>query len=88
MFNNIVLVLQVLLGLLSVWNVSFLGHPARVSTNHLPQTLFSTPTYKHFLCCLFLSRWVTLKILVFFQAILPYSQALEKFAPHIQQACI
>ncbi|XP_077232811.1 glucose-6-phosphate isomerase, cytosolic 1 isoform X2 [Tasmannia lanceolata] len=41
--NNI----PVLLGLLSVWNVSFLGYPAR--------------------------------------AILPYSQALEKFAPHIQQ---
>ncbi|KAJ4701882.1 Glucose-6-phosphate isomerase [Melia azedarach] len=39
--------IPVLLGLLSVWNVSFLGHPAR--------------------------------------AILPYSQALEKFAPHIQQ---
>lgn len=39
--------LPVLLGLLSVWNVSFLGHPAR--------------------------------------AILPYCQALEKFAPHIQQ---
>ncbi|XP_028106578.1 glucose-6-phosphate isomerase, cytosolic [Camellia sinensis] len=39
--------LQVLLGLLSVWNVSFLGYPAR--------------------------------------AILPYSQALEKLAPHIQQ---
>ncbi|KAL2335583.1 hypothetical protein Fmac_016796 [Flemingia macrophylla] len=39
--------LPVLLGLLSVWNVSFLGYPAR--------------------------------------AILPYSQALEKFAPHIQQ---
>ncbi|THG09213.1 hypothetical protein TEA_027399 [Camellia sinensis var. sinensis] len=38
----------VLLGLLSVWNVSFLGYPAR--------------------------------------AILPYSQALEKLAPHIQQA--
>ncbi|KAG2302406.1 hypothetical protein Bca52824_031057 [Brassica carinata] len=38
---------NVLLGLLSVWNVSFLGYPAR--------------------------------------AILPYSQALEKFAPHIQQ---
>ncbi|KAL6493106.1 Glucose-6-phosphate isomerase, cytosolic 1 [Orobanche gracilis] len=38
---------EVLLGLLSVWNVSFLGYPAR--------------------------------------AILPYSQALEKFAPHIQQ---
>ncbi|KAF4347284.1 hypothetical protein G4B88_012851, partial [Cannabis sativa] len=37
----------VLLGLLSLWNVSFLGYPAR--------------------------------------AILPYSQALEKFAPHIQQ---
>ncbi|KAL6574311.1 hypothetical protein OROHE_001215 [Orobanche hederae] len=37
----------VLLGLLSVWNVSFLGYPAR--------------------------------------AILPYSQALENFAPHIQQ---
>ncbi|CAM8935931.1 unnamed protein product [Rhodiola kirilowii] len=36
-----------LLGLLSVWNVTFLGYPAR--------------------------------------AILPYSQALEKFAPHIQQ---
>ncbi|KZV20186.1 glucose-6-phosphate isomerase [Dorcoceras hygrometricum] len=42
--------LPVLLGLLSVWNVSFLGYPAR--------------------------------------AILPYSQALEKFAPHIQQACL
>ncbi|KAI7979550.1 hypothetical protein LOK49_Contig309G00002 [Camellia lanceoleosa] len=28
----------------------------------------------------------TLKLLVFFQAILPYSQALEKLAPHIQQA--
>ncbi|KAF5740764.1 glucose-6-phosphate isomerase cytosolic [Tripterygium wilfordii] len=41
--------IPVLLGLLSVWNVSFLGYPAR--------------------------------------AILPYSQALEKFAPHIQQAC-
>ncbi|KAJ3670059.1 hypothetical protein LUZ60_010383 [Juncus effusus] len=41
--NNI----PVLLGLLSLWNVSFLGYPAR--------------------------------------AILPYSQALEKFAPHIQQ---
>ncbi|XP_058081833.1 glucose-6-phosphate isomerase, cytosolic [Magnolia sinica] len=41
--NNI----PVLLGLLSVWNVSFLGYPAR--------------------------------------AILPYSQALEKLAPHIQQ---
>ncbi|KAL8143823.1 hypothetical protein V2J09_016855 [Rumex salicifolius] len=39
--------LPVLLGLLSVWNVSFLEYPAR--------------------------------------AILPYSQALEKFAPHIQQ---
>ncbi|XP_008783474.1 glucose-6-phosphate isomerase, cytosolic [Phoenix dactylifera] len=39
--------MPVLLGLLSVWNVSFLGYPAR--------------------------------------AILPYSQALEKFAPHIQQ---
>ncbi|XP_047982698.1 glucose-6-phosphate isomerase, cytosolic [Salvia hispanica] len=39
--------LPVLLGLLSVWNVSFLGYPAR--------------------------------------AILPYSQALEKLAPHIQQ---
>ncbi|EYU45142.1 hypothetical protein MIMGU_mgv1a003701mg [Erythranthe guttata] len=39
--------LPVLLGLLSVWNVSFLGYPAR--------------------------------------AILPYTQALEKFAPHIQQ---
>ncbi|KAF7141807.1 hypothetical protein RHSIM_Rhsim06G0034400 [Rhododendron simsii] len=41
--------IPVLLGLLSIWNVSFLGHPAR--------------------------------------AILPYSQALEKLAPHIQQAC-
>ncbi|KAB1220580.1 Glucose-6-phosphate isomerase, cytosolic 2 [Morella rubra] len=41
--------IPVLLGLLSVWNVSFHGYPAR--------------------------------------AILPYSQALEKFAPHIQQAC-
>ncbi|XP_014632409.1 glucose-6-phosphate isomerase, cytosolic 2 [Glycine max] len=40
--------IPVLLGLLSIWNVSFLGYPAR--------------------------------------AILPYSQALEKFAPHIQQA--
>ncbi|CAM8939138.1 unnamed protein product [Rhodiola kirilowii] len=39
--------IPVLLGLLSVWNVTFLGYPAR--------------------------------------AILPYSQALEKFAPHIQQ---
>lgn len=39
--------IPVLLGLLSVWNVSFLGYPAR--------------------------------------AILPYTQALEKFAPHIQQ---
>ncbi|XP_074558643.1 glucose-6-phosphate isomerase, cytosolic [Curcuma longa] len=39
--------LPVLLGLLSVWNATFLGYPAR--------------------------------------AILPYSQALEKFAPHIQQ---
>ncbi|GAB2212569.1 hypothetical protein Droror1_Dr00020543 [Drosera rotundifolia] len=39
--------LPVLLGLLSVWNVSFFGYPARV--------------------------------------ILPYSQALEKFASHIQQ---
>ncbi|KAK7316381.1 hypothetical protein VNO77_35385 [Canavalia gladiata] len=39
--------IPVLLGLFSVWNVSFLGYPAR--------------------------------------AILPYSQALEKFAPHIQQ---
>ncbi|KAK9667712.1 hypothetical protein RND81_13G006000 [Saponaria officinalis] len=39
--------LPVLLGLLSVWNVSFRGYPAR--------------------------------------AILPYCQALEKFAPHIQQ---
>ncbi|XP_020701280.1 glucose-6-phosphate isomerase, cytosolic 1 isoform X2 [Dendrobium catenatum] len=39
--------IPVLLGLLSVWNVSFHGFPAR--------------------------------------AILPYSQALEKFAPHIQQ---
>ncbi|KAL8145040.1 glucose-6-phosphate isomerase, cytosolic [Apium graveolens] len=39
--------IPVLMGLLSVWNVSFLGYPAR--------------------------------------AILPYSQALEKFAPHIQQ---
>ncbi|RZC73701.1 hypothetical protein C5167_049182 [Papaver somniferum] len=25
---------------------------------------------------------------VFIQAILPYYQALEKFAPHIQQACV
>ncbi|CAN6971696.1 unnamed protein product, partial [Brassica rapa subsp. trilocularis] len=39
--------IPVILALLSVWNVSFLGYPAR--------------------------------------AILPYSQALEKFAPHIQQ---
>ncbi|KAG6494648.1 hypothetical protein ZIOFF_042408 [Zingiber officinale] len=39
--------LPVLLGLLSVWNATFLGYPAR--------------------------------------AILPYSQSLEKFAPHIQQ---
>lgn len=39
--------IPVLLGLFSIWNVSFLGYPAR--------------------------------------AILPYSQALEKFAPHIQQ---
>ncbi|WCJ35167.1 Glucose-6-phosphate isomerase cytosolic [Euphorbia peplus] len=39
--------IPVLLGLLSVWNVTFLGYPAR--------------------------------------AILPYTQALEKFAPHIQQ---
>ncbi|CAA6657590.1 unnamed protein product [Spirodela intermedia] len=39
--------IPVLLGLLSLWNVSFLGYPAR--------------------------------------AILPYCQALEKFAPHIQQ---
>ncbi|KAJ6318296.1 hypothetical protein OIU76_013767 [Salix suchowensis] len=39
--------LPVLLGILSVWNVSFFGYPA--------------------------------------SAILPYSQALEKFAPHIQQ---
>ncbi|KAG9451630.1 hypothetical protein H6P81_011595 [Aristolochia fimbriata] len=39
--------IPVLVGLLSVWNVSFLGFPAR--------------------------------------AILPYSQALEKLAPHIQQ---
>ncbi|XP_042519876.1 glucose-6-phosphate isomerase, cytosolic [Macadamia integrifolia] len=39
--------IPVLLGLLSVWNATFLGYPAR--------------------------------------AILPYSQALEKFAPHIQQ---
>ncbi|KAJ7958040.1 Glucose-6-phosphate isomerase [Quillaja saponaria] len=39
--------IPVLLGLLSMWNVSFLGYPAR--------------------------------------AILPYSQALEKLAPHIQQ---
>ncbi|XP_014501897.1 glucose-6-phosphate isomerase, cytosolic [Vigna radiata var. radiata] len=39
--------IPVLLGLLSIWNVSFLGYPAR--------------------------------------AILPYSQALEKLAPHIQQ---
>ncbi|TXG52246.1 hypothetical protein EZV62_021415 [Acer yangbiense] len=42
--------IPVLLGLLSVWNVSFFGYPAR--------------------------------------AILPYSQALEKFAPHIQQAIL
>lgn len=39
--------IPVLLGLLSVWNVTFLGYPAR--------------------------------------AILPYAQALEKLAPHIQQ---
>lgn len=39
--------IPVLLGLLSVWNVSFFGYPAR--------------------------------------AILPYSQALEKLAPHVQQ---
>ncbi|CAH9117279.1 unnamed protein product [Cuscuta europaea] len=39
--------IPVILGLLSIWNVTFLGYPAR--------------------------------------AILPYSQALEKFAPHIQQ---
>lgn len=39
--------LPVLLGLMSIWNVSFLGYPAR--------------------------------------AILPYCQALEKLAPHIQQ---
>ncbi|KAK3030548.1 hypothetical protein RJ639_039578 [Escallonia herrerae] len=42
--------IPVLLGLLSIWNVSFLGYPAR--------------------------------------AILPYTQALEKLAPHIQQACL
>ena len=41
--------IPVLLGLASVWNVSFLGYPAR--------------------------------------AILPYTQALSKLAPHIQQAC-
>ncbi|XP_030932792.1 glucose-6-phosphate isomerase, cytosolic 2B-like, partial [Quercus lobata] len=29
---------------------------------------------------------ITLRLLVFLQAILPYSQALEKFAPRIQQA--
>lgn len=40
--------IPVLLGLSSVWNVSFLGYPAR--------------------------------------AILPYTQALSKLAPHIQQA--
>ena len=40
--------IPVLLGLASVWNVSFLGYPAR--------------------------------------AILPYTQALSKLAPHIQQA--
>ena len=39
--------IPIFLGLLSVWNVSFLGYPAR--------------------------------------PILPYTQALEKFAPHIQQ---
>ena len=39
--------LPVLLGLLSLWNISFLGYPAR--------------------------------------ALLPYCQALSKFAPHIQQ---
>ena len=39
--------IPVLLGLASVWNVSFLGYPAR--------------------------------------AILPYTQALSKLAPHIQQ---
>ena len=39
--------IPVLLGLSSVWNVSFLGYPAR--------------------------------------AILPYTQALSKLAPHIQQ---
>ena len=41
-----------------------------------------------FLCCLFTTRSITPRLLVFLQAILPYSQALEKFAPHIQQACI
>ena len=39
-----------MLGMLSLWNVSFLGYPSR--------------------------------------AILPYTQALAKLAPHIQQVCV
>lgn len=35
LFNYITCVVQVLLGLLSVWNVSFLGYPARVSNNNI-----------------------------------------------------
>lgn len=31
--------IPVLLGLLSVWNVSFLGYPARVSYTHTPEFL-------------------------------------------------
>jgi len=72
---------QVLLGLLSVWNVSFLGYPARVSTS--PFVLLNNS------CFFIINRSFSItETLVHTQAILPYSQALEKFAPHIQQVCL
>lgn len=79
---------QVLLGLISVWNVSFLRCPARVSASarFYQDSSFNTrlPDANHVSSrlkdmrrpCDFCRR---------LQAILPYSQALQKLAPHIQQ---
>jgi len=74
----------VLLGLLSIWNVTFLGYPARVST-------YLACSLQKYLIGFFDLNWPCSKNEMFgtlLQAILPYSQALEKFAPHIQQASL
>lgn len=49
------LVLQVLLGLLSVWNVSFFGYPARVS--NYPDYNQTTTYYASYAFCLLVISW-------------------------------